>query len=116
MPNAHRLATNHLELDPVGVIEEHRVIPRAVAVLLRPALDRRALVAQPRRAVVDDLARRRRERDVVDADAVAVVRCGGAGGARGRRAPRAAPPPPPPPRTDKERAFPPLFPLRSCSR
>ena len=62
-----------LELEPVGVVEEDRVVPGMVLVLLGPALDLGAAGAQPVRALVDDFARRRLERDVVDADRVAVV-------------------------------------------
>jgi hypothetical protein len=62
-----------LELDAVRVVEEERVVARDVGVLLRGALDLRSAVDRPPVAVVDDLARGRLERDVVDADAVTVV-------------------------------------------
>src|SRR5439155_3795835 len=62
-----------LELDSVGVVEEHRVIPRHVRVFLRPALDLGAVRAQPLGPLCDRGARRRREAEVVEAQLVAVV-------------------------------------------
>src|SRR5262249_53433354 len=62
-----------LQLYPVGVVEEHGVVARLVAVLLRPALDLGAPLPQPGRALVDRAARPRLERDVMHADGVAVV-------------------------------------------
>ena len=43
-----------LQLDAVGIVEEHRVVPRQVRVLLRAALDLGALRAQPVGPLVDD--------------------------------------------------------------
>src|SRR5579862_2092117 len=61
-----------LELHTVRVEEEHRVIPRQVAVFLRLALEHGVRAAQPLGALVDDGARRRLEGEVVEADGVAV--------------------------------------------
>jgi hypothetical protein len=63
-----------LELDAVGIVEEDCVVAGDVAVLLGAALDLRAAGAQPLGALVDDEARASLERQVVEADAVAVVR------------------------------------------
>src|SRR5262245_5426218 len=68
-----------LELEPVRVVEEHRVIPERVGVFLRSALDLCAGVAEPVGPLVDGGARRRLDRDVMKSDRVTVVR-----GARGR--------------------------------
>src|SRR5215210_7785342 len=62
-----------LQLDAVGIVEEDRVITQLVRVLLGAALDLRALPAEPLRPLVDHAARRRLEREVVEADPVAVV-------------------------------------------
>src|SRR5439155_13389188 len=61
------------ELDAVRVVEEHCVVPRAVPVFLRMALDLGSALGEPGRALVDEPARPRLEGDVVDPDAVAVV-------------------------------------------
>jgi hypothetical protein len=66
-------SVHDLQLDAVGVIEEERVVTRHVVVLPRRRLDRDALLPCPRVALVDDVACRSLESDVVDADAVAVV-------------------------------------------
>jgi len=63
-----------LQLDSVGVIEEHCVIPRRVPVFLGLALDLGSLVPQPLGTVVDRGAGGSLEREVVKADAIAVVR------------------------------------------
>src|SRR5215211_5348070 len=65
-----------LELEPVWVVEEHRVVPRRVGVLLRLGLDLGAVLAQPVGTFVDEPARVRLERDVVQADAVSVEAAG----------------------------------------
>src|SRR2546428_781674 len=62
-----------LELDPIGVVEEHRVIPRLVGVLLRAALDLGTDLVQPFGPLVDRGARVRLEANVVHADAIPVV-------------------------------------------
>src|SRR4051812_1725020 len=62
-----------LELQAVGVVEEHRVVPRRVGVFLRLALEQRPVVPQPLRALVDDGPRERLEREMMEADRVAVV-------------------------------------------
>ena len=62
-----------LELYAVGIVEEHRVVPWHVRVLLRPALDLGTPFAQPLGALVDCEPRRRLEREVVKPDAVPVV-------------------------------------------
>src|SRR5262245_60939111 len=74
--NSGRVArhVDDLELDPVRVVEEDRVVAGDVPVLLRAALDRDAASAQPVRPLVDVAPRRRLESDVVDTDAVAVER------------------------------------------
>jgi hypothetical protein len=65
----------NLELDPVGVVEEDGVVARRVAVFAWLALNRRVAAAgEPAGALVHDLARGRRKRDVVDADRVALDR------------------------------------------
>ncbi len=69
-------SVHDLELDAVGVVEEERVVAQHVVVLLRRRLDRNAPLPRPGVALVDDLARVGFERDVVDADAVAVVLAG----------------------------------------
>ena len=76
---------HELELDGVRVVEEDRVVAGRVVVLARAALDRRALLAQPRRALVDRRARRGAEREVVQADRVAVVGDGCASDCASRR-------------------------------
>ena len=57
-----------LELEPVGVVEEHGVVAGRVAVLLRLALELGADRAQPLGALVDVGARERLEAEVVEAD------------------------------------------------
>ena len=61
------------QLDAVGIVKEHGVVPRGVRVLLRAALDLDSLAAEPVRPLVDAPARAGLERQVVQADAVAVV-------------------------------------------
>jgi hypothetical protein len=61
-----------LELDPVGVVEEGCVVAGHVVVLLRLALDLGTVAAQPFCTLVDDVSRGRPERDVVDADRIAI--------------------------------------------
>jgi hypothetical protein len=61
-----------LELDPVRVVEEDRVVAGHVAVLARGRLDLGADRDEPVVALVDDRARARLEREVVEADPVAV--------------------------------------------
>jgi hypothetical protein len=63
---------DELELEPVGVVEEHRVVPGLVPVGPGAALDLGVVGAEPVRALVDGSARDDLERDVVEADAVAV--------------------------------------------
>src|SRR5438067_4222096 len=63
-----------LELQPVGVEEEHRVVAGEVEVLLRLALELGADAGEPFRPVVDGPARERLECEVVEPDAVAIVR------------------------------------------
>src|SRR5438270_4692021 len=65
-----------LELDPVGVVEEAGVVAGAVVVLLQVVLDLQALLADPAQALIDDLARRRIKREVMNPDAVAIVAAG----------------------------------------
>src|SRR3954462_10070419 len=75
LPWSGRLArdVDELELEPVGVVEEDRVVAGRVEVLLRPALDLEALLPHPVRALVDDTARRGLDREVVQPDPIAVV-------------------------------------------
>ena len=73
-PKALARAVHELELHAVGVVEEERVVPGRVVVLARLALDLRAALAQPAGALVHHLARGGRQREVVDAHRVAVVR------------------------------------------
>ena len=61
-----------LQLETVRVVEEHRVVPGEVRVLLRLALELDGLRPQPVGALVHLRPRVRLEGDVVDADAVAV--------------------------------------------
>ena len=63
-----------LELHSIRVVEEHRVIPRRVGVILRVALDLGSVRAQPVGALVDDAARDRFEGEMVETDRIAVVR------------------------------------------
>src|SRR5437867_3611118 len=63
-----------LELDAVRVVEEDGVVPELVAIFFGPALDRRALLAQPARALVDDGPRPRLEAEMVQPRLVAVDR------------------------------------------
>src|SRR4051794_37486045 len=64
------------QLDPVGIEEEHGVVAGQVPVLLGAALDLDTLLAEPVGPLVYDRARRRFEREVVQANAIAVVRTG----------------------------------------
>src|SRR5437667_7416073 len=66
-----------LQLDAVGIVKEDGVVPGHVPVLLGAALDLGPLRAQPLRPLVDDRPRVRLEREMVQADAVAVVRAVG---------------------------------------
>ena len=61
------------QLETVGVVEEHRVIPRHVRVFLRLAFQLRALRAQPVRALVDLRARVGLECEVMEPDRVTIV-------------------------------------------
>jgi hypothetical protein len=61
------------QLDAVGIVEEHRVIPRHVPILLRAALDLGALRAEPFGPLADRGSRGGIEREVVQADPIAVV-------------------------------------------
>src|SRR5712691_4939522 len=63
-----------LQLDAVGIVEEHGVVVQLVGVLVRPALDLGAVLAQPFRTLVDSRARDRVDRDVMQPDLVAVDR------------------------------------------
>src|SRR5919198_1677748 len=63
-----------LQLDPVGIEEKHCVIPRHVAVFLRLAFDFGSLVPEPDGPLVDPRAGGGLEGEVMEADAVAVVR------------------------------------------
>ncbi len=65
-----------LELDPVGVVEERRVVPGGVRPFLRLVLDLEALGEGPPVALVDELARGGLEREVVEPDRVPVVLSG----------------------------------------
>src|SRR5215213_4256416 len=64
---------DELELEAVGVVEEHRVVAGHVLVLLRAALDLGVAGAQPLRTLVDDRAGGSLEGQVVEADGIAVV-------------------------------------------
>jgi hypothetical protein len=64
---------HELELEPVGVVEEHRVVARLVPVGLGAALDLGVVGTEPFRPLVDGRPRRDLEGDVVETDAVAVV-------------------------------------------
>src|SRR5437867_579821 len=64
-----------LQLDAVGIVEEHGVVAQLVGVLLRTALDLGAVLAQPLGALVDGRAGDRVDRKVVQSDLVAVQRC-----------------------------------------
>src|ERR1700747_1375667 len=61
-----------LELDAVGVVEEHGVVARHVAVLLGLALDLGAGRIEPFRPLVDDRPRPDLEREMVQPDRVPV--------------------------------------------
>src|SRR5436190_8898323 len=80
MPRSFRSGRNEawyvddLQLHPVGVVEEDRVVPRDVRVFLRFALELHRLPAHPVGALVDLGARVRLEREVVEPDGVPVVR------------------------------------------
>src|SRR5204863_9458627 len=80
MPRSFRSGRNEawyvddLQLHPVGVVEEHRVVPRDVRVFLRFALELHRLPARPIGTIVDLRARVRLEREVVEPDGVPVVR------------------------------------------
>jgi hypothetical protein len=65
---------HELELEPVGVVEEHGVVTGLVPVGPGAALDLGVLGAQPVGPLVDGRPRDGLERDVVEADAVAVDR------------------------------------------
>src|SRR5580658_8172974 len=58
-------------------MEEHRVVGRRVVVLLRTGLDPRALLGEPPGTFVHRLARGRAERQMMDAEGVAVIRLAG---------------------------------------
>src|SRR3954471_13396218 len=62
------------QLQPVGIVEEDRVVARAVRVLLRLTLELDVLRAEPVRALVDVRPGLGLEGDVMQADPVAVVR------------------------------------------
>ena len=70
---------HELQFEPVGVVEEHGVIPKLVTVRLRTALDLGVVRPQPLGPFVYGRPGADLEGDVVDADAVAVE------GAFGRR-------------------------------
>jgi hypothetical protein len=63
---------DELELDPVGVVEEDGVVAREVGVLLRRGLDLGVAGEEPLVPLVDDRARRDLDREVMEADPVAV--------------------------------------------
>src|SRR5687767_4417416 len=65
-----------LELEPVRVVEEQRVVPRRVGVFLRFALDLRADLAQPLGPLVDGAARVGLESEVVEPEPVTVEAVG----------------------------------------
>src|SRR5215210_3439045 len=65
-----------LELEPVEVVEEDRVVPRLVRVLLWAALDRDALLSQPIGPLVDERARVSLEGNVMESEPVAVEAAG----------------------------------------
>src|SRR5215831_5056485 len=63
-----------LDLDPVGVIEERRVIAlNVVWELLRRTLSLHTLSEDPLPAAINDVARRRLEGDMVDSNRVSVI-------------------------------------------
>jgi hypothetical protein len=68
-----RRNVHELELEPVRVVEEDRVVAGLVPVGLRAALDLGAVVAKPLGALVDGGPRGDLERDVMEADPVAIV-------------------------------------------
>ena len=72
---------HELQFEPVGVVEEHGVVPKLVPVRLRTTLDLGVVRPQPLGPFVYGRAGADLEGDVVDADAVAVV---GAFGGRKR--------------------------------
>src|SRR5262249_575736 len=63
-----------LQLDPVRVVEENRVVPSGVRVLLRLALELDPLGAGPIRDLVDLGPGVRLERNVVQPDRISIVR------------------------------------------
>src|SRR5262245_52645160 len=68
-----RRDVHDLQLQPVRVVEEDRVVPRHVPVLLWAALDLGALGCEPIAALVDNPSGRRFEREMVEADPIPVV-------------------------------------------
>src|SRR5262249_58315752 len=62
-----------LELDSIWVVEKHCVVPGQVGVLLRLALEQRAVLPQPVRALVDGGAGAHLDREMMQPDAIAVV-------------------------------------------
>ena len=72
-----RCQTRHmddLQLETVGIVKEHRVVARNVGILLRVTIDLDVLRAQPCSTLVDVTSRRRLEREMMQSDAIAVVR------------------------------------------
>src|SRR5579863_10356353 len=65
-----------LELEPIRVVEEHRVITRQVAVVLRLTLDRPASSAHPLRALIHGGPRRDLDGEMVQAYRIPVDRPG----------------------------------------
>src|SRR5512133_607365 len=63
-----------LELDAVGIVEEHCVVPKRIRVLARRRLDLCADLPQPPLPLVDRRTTCGPEREMVQADLVAVVR------------------------------------------
>jgi hypothetical protein len=62
------------DLDAVRVIEEHGVIARRVGVLLRDALDPYTALTRPLGGAIDRSSRATVDRDVMNADRVAIMR------------------------------------------
>ena len=60
-------AVHDLQLDPIRVVEEDRVVARRIGVFARLALDHGAPLAQPTEALVHDVARAGVEADVMNA-------------------------------------------------
>src|SRR3954464_3063746 len=63
---------NDLQLDPVGIKEEHCVVPQRVRIFLWPTFDLRTLGRQPFGSFVHRAARCCLEREVVQPDLVTV--------------------------------------------